>query len=272
MSGAVLRQSLRQVARPTVIVALGAAAFFFLTLLSSASFLEDFSRGPEGVPSFFEEPPRAIEAFLGGSADFFSPQGWLVAGMLHPIVLSLLTSGAIMIAAGAVATELERGTIDLVLSRPISRTAFLLGKAVASLIVVTVVHAGGFLGVLIARAIVERVDEIPVPDLLLAFAGSWVLFAAFAMVALLISSRSSLRGRATGITIGVVVTAFFVNFMALLFDEIDGARFVSPFHYFRPADILKGEPFVLDLLVLAAVAVVAGALAVWRFGRRDLTR
>lgn len=271
MSGAVYRHALRQVARATAIVSLGAGAFCYLVLLSSSLFIEDFAGGGQ-VPEFFRRPPRAIEAFLGGSADFFSAEGWLSAALLHPVILSLQTVGAVMIASGAVAAELERGSLDLVLTRPVGRGPFLLGKALASLTTVTLVHAGALAGGLLARVWVEGVDAISVGSMLAAFAGSWALFAALSMIALLISVRSSLRGRAVGAAVAVVVGSFFLNFMALLFDDISDLRYASPFHYFRPADILTGEPYAADLLVLAALAAVSLAGALWWFRARDLTR
>jgi ABC-2 type transport system permease protein len=272
MSGPVFRQALRQVARALLLVSIGAGAFFYLVLLSSSLFLEDVTQGSGQVPEFFRTPPRAVEAFLGGSADFFSPRGWLSAAFLHPVVLALQTAGAIMVSAGAVAAELERGSLDLVLARPVGRGGFLSAKAAAALVAVTGVHLGALAGVLVARGTVERVDEIPLGDVAVAFAGSWALFAAFAMLALFLSARSSLRARATGGAVGIVVGSFFLNFMALLLDQIEGVRYASPFHYFRPADILSGEPYAFDVGVLLVVAAAASAGAMWWFGRRDLTR
>ncbi|HEX9890556.1 MAG TPA: ABC transporter permease subunit [Actinomycetota bacterium] len=272
MSAAVYGHAVRQVVRATLIVSVGAAAFCYLVLLSSSLFIQDFA-GPGGqVPEFFRTPPKAIEAFLGGSADFFSAEGWLSAALLHPVILSLQTVGAVMVASGAVAAELERGSLDLVLTRPVGRGPFLMGKALASLTTVTAVHAGALAGALLARVWVDGVDAIPVGSMLTTFAGSWALFSALSMIALLISTRSSLRGRSVGAAVAVVVGSFFLNFMALLFDDIAGLRYASPFHYFRPADILSGDPYLPDLLVLVALGAVSLLGALWWFGRRDLTR
>jgi ABC-2 type transport system permease protein len=170
-----------------------------------------------------------------------------------------------------VATELERGTLELVLSRPVGRTPFLSAKMAASLGTVTIVQIGGVVGTLIARWTIPEVSAVTVGDILLAFLGSWVLFGAVAMVGVLISAGSSLRGRATGAAVGVVVAGFFANFMASLIDEIDWLRYASPFHYFRPGDLMRGEG-LLDLLVLVGVGALAAAAGIRRFATRDLTR
>jgi len=267
MNGAVFRTTLRESARSIAIVTLGLAAFFYLVLLSSSAFLDDIF----AAPGFFRQPPKAIEAFLGGSANFLEPSGWLVTAMMHPVALALATVAAVGIAAGAVATELERGSLELVLARPVSRRAFLLGKLGASLVAVTAAQAGGVAGVLIARLTVDRVDEIAVADVLVTFLGAWLLFAAFAAVATFFSAGSSLRGRALAAGVGVIVASFFANFVALLFDEVGGLRYATPFHYFRPGELMEGSA-VADLGVLLALGVLFTALAVRRFQRRDLTR
>jgi ABC-2 type transport system permease protein len=264
----VFRQSLRQAGRTLAVLTAAAGLFYYLVLLSSSSFLSTTSQ----FGGFFANPPRAISAFLGGSADLLHPVGWLALGMTHPITLALLTAAAFNVGAGAVATEIERGTIDLVLSRPVGRARFLTAKAAAALVMVTAVEVGGLLGVLVARATVNGVGEVPLPGAVKAFGVSWVLFAAFAKLAVLASARSSLRGHALGFSVAIVVGTFFVNFAALLVDGLYGLRFASPFHYFRPADVMSDGARAGDVLVLAGLLAAAGVAAMWWFARRDLTK
>ncbi len=245
---------------------LGAAAFFYLLLLSSSSFATDGE-----ITGFLREPPRAIQALVGGSFDFLRPSGWVATGMSHPITLSLFTASALMIASGAVATEVERGTIDLTLTRPISRSSFLAGKAAASIVAVTFVEMMGFLSALVARLTITAVSEIGVAELARAFFGSWLLFSGFAMMAVLISVHASLRGRAIGLSVGVVVLSFFVNFTALLIDELHGLRFLSPFHYFRASEVMDGRA-LSDLWALVGIGALAAAIAFFTFANRDIRR
>jgi ABC-2 type transport system permease protein len=225
MNAAVLRHALAQVHRTIGLLAVGAGAFFYLVLLASSSFVNQLPEVP-----FFRTPPKALTAFLGGSIDFFHPSGWLANGMTHPVTLALLSSAALAVASGAVATEIERGTLDLVLSRPVGRTPFLVAKAVASVAAVASVEVGGFAGVLIARLSTPQVSGLPLARAALAFFDSFLLFAALAMVGVLVSARSSLRGAAIGTSVGLIVMWFFMNFIGLLFDEVSAIRYASPFH------------------------------------------
>lgn len=267
MSGPVFRQALRQASHTIVVLSAAAAAFYYLILVASRSFLS----GSTSI-GFFKNPPKAIEAFLGGAANFLEPSGWVAAGMTHPVTYALLTAAAMVVAVNSVATEVERGTIDLVLSRPVGRNRYLLGRAAASVVAVTAVEVAGLVGVLVARATISVMHDLDLAGILWAFLQSWLLFVALSMVGLLASSRSSLRGRALGVAVGAVVGSFFLNFLALLIDGLSGLRYLSPFHYFRPGEVLEGTRDPADYLVLAAAALAALGAALRSFSRRDLAR
>lgn len=268
MNAVAFRHALFRSLRTAAILAAATGLFYWVILLSSSSF---FGAADE-LPPFLRQPPRIMQAFLGGSADFISPVGWMSTGTIHPVVLALTTIGGFMVVVRSGATELERGTLDLVLTRPVGRVPYIVARAFAALLLLTLVELGGFVGAMIARATVNGVDEIPLGDIVLIFVGHWLLFAAFTMIALLIFARASLRSRAMGLSIGVVVGMFFLNFLSLLFDVTTWLGYLSPFHYFNAARVLTHQGFVLDWLVLVGIAIVAGALAVRTFATRDLTR
>lgn len=270
MNGVAFRYALRTSLRSAVIIALVLGAFFWVTLASSAAFLTVEDGQP--LPPFLRDPPRVMQAFVGGSAEFTSPVGWVSTGMLHPIVMTLAAMGGLLVVVKTGATELGTGTLDLVLSRPVGRARYLAARAGASLILLTIVEAGAFAGSVVARGTVKGVDRLGVGDLALTFVGHWLLFAVFSMIGLWLFARSSLRSRAMGVTIGVIVGAFFVNFVSLLFDAVSWLGYLTPFHYYSAARVLNDDAYLSGWLVLAAAALVAGAAAFVSFGRRDLTR
>ena len=268
MSPQVFRHLLGQAARTTAALSAGTAAFFLLVLTSSASFLSGAS---VDIP-FLREPPRAMRALLGGTADFTQPEGWLVTALNHPITLALFTAAALSVAVGGIAGEVERGTIDFILTHPVARAGYALTVAVAAVVVVTIVEASGMVGVLVARLTVEGMDQIDVSGVFRAFLGSWVLFAAIAALATLVSANARLRGRASAVAVGIVILSFFANVAALLLDSLYPLRRLSLFHYLDSSGLVESAAPLPDLLVLAAVAAGGIALAVVSFARRDVVR
>jgi ABC-2 type transport system permease protein len=267
VNGTVLAHMLRQAVRTAVALCAGTLAFFYLVLTASSSFL---SEATFDIP-FLRDPPRAMQALFGGSVDFLHAGGWVVIALAHPITLALFTAAALTV-PGAIATEVERGTIDFVLSRPIRRSSYLLAVTTASLVVVTAAHLSALLGTLLARQTISGVDDLSVSGLLRVFFGSWTIFAAISLVAVLISANSSLRSRAVGLSVGFVVLSFLINVAALMLDQLYPLRRLSLFHYFQAAHVLDSTARLRDLIVPGLIGVVALLAAVLSFSRRDIVR
>ena len=90
-----------------------------------------------------------------GGGDIFSLPGSIALSFIHPIAIILTSVFAVGFSAGAIAGERQRGTLEVVLARPISRRGFYLTilAAVFGFIAVSVAAllAGGLAGVRICR-------------------------------------------------------------------------------------------------------------------------
>lgn len=268
MNREVFLHAFRASRRTALLCALGMAAFTWVIMSSSALFATDAAN----IPPIVRDPPRALVAFFGGTANLLIPEGWLAAGLVHPIVMSLSALGAFIVPASSGIAELERGTLDLVLSRPISRVQVLYAKALAMLTAVAIVSVGGIVGTIIARYTVTGAMELSTVEILRAFAGQFLLFATFGMIALWLFARGKLRSRSLGAAIGVLIGSFLVNFLSLLFDLLEPLGLATPFRYFRAANVLSGKPWVSGFAVLIVVSAAFLALARRSFTTRDLSR
>ena len=108
--------------------------------------------------------------------------------------------------------------------------------------------------------------------LLRVFFGSWTIFAAVSLVAVLISANSSLRSRAVGLSVGFVVLSFLINVAALMLDQFYPLRRLSLFHYFQAAEVLDSNSRLGDLIVPGVIGAIALLAAVLSFSRRDIVR
>ncbi len=78
-------------------------------------------------------PPTRMLRALGGNAMDFSTAAIEMAFWNHPFVLLMFAVWAIARGSASVAGEIERGTMDLILSRPITRFAYLSAQIAAAL-------------------------------------------------------------------------------------------------------------------------------------------
>jgi ABC-2 type transport system permease protein len=214
--------------------------------------------------------PKALLAFFGiEKGGLGSAAGYLQAelfGLMLPLVLI-----AYMIAAGSAATagEREAGTLEFLLSQPVSRRRALLEKCMGlctSLLVVTASFT-------VALVVSTRVFAVHVaaPHLLAATASAYLLAALFGAIALLVGCITAHRALAAGIAAAAAVAAYLLSSLAALVAGLKPFRPMSPFWWYSGHDPLRQglEPLHIMLLVSTTLLCIAAAVAV--FDRRDLT-
>ncbi len=216
--------------------------------------------------------PELLSGLFGGLFGSLTPlETWMMTLFTHPFVLTLFSVVVISVATRSLAGEVDRGTIDLLLSYPVARW-----QPVAACVVV-------LLGALLLQTLVLwlsfraglEIGGIEIPESL----GSlrWVaanlmaLFCAVSGVALFFSATASDYGRALGRGLGFVIVSFLLNLLANLWSRIELLDVLSVFHYYRPQPIVEqGGPMVGDLAVLSLLTLVGWVGALVAFSRRDI--
>jgi ABC-2 type transport system permease protein len=212
-------------------------------------------------------PPQFAQ-FGGG--DIFSLTGSVALGLVHPISVGLNLVFAVGFCAAAVAGERQRGTLEILLSRPLSRHGTYATLAVAGALFIAVTTAGFLVGVVLASALTGRLEELGVTYLPLLWLNAWLLFAAFGAIALAMSVSFDRLSPALGISLGFVLISYFLEVLGSLWPDAKGLQPYSLFHYLDPKTVLTGNVDPLDFAVLAIVLGIAVVAALVIFPRRDL--
>jgi ABC-2 type transport system permease protein len=212
--------------------------------------------------------PEQLTQFGGG--DIFTLSGSIALGAIHPISLILNSVFAVGFATAAVAGERQRGTLEVLLARPISRRTTYLTLLVVTLTFVAVAVLATMIGATIGSAIAGVLDELAVEKLPLLWLNGFLLFASIAAIGLAASVSFDRLTPALGITAGVVVVMYFLEVLGTFWPDAEWLQPYSLFHYYQPKDVLSGTA---PLINFALPAVVAGVAIVWalvEFPRRDL--
>ncbi len=194
----------------------------------------------------------------------------------HPFFLIFIAVWGIARGSGAVAAEVERGTMDLLLSRPISRTAYLSSQVLVALAGLAIMAIA--LGAGASWALRHNVLRIP-PD-------PWLLFRpAFNLAALglpifgytlLASSADHVRWRPTTIGASLTMGGLIARIIALqpVFSDRPWKPWlesVSIFKAYNPIEVvMEGETFGGNVAFLAGIAAPCILLAFLIFAFRDL--
>jgi ABC-2 type transport system permease protein len=212
--------------------------------------------------------PQQLMQFGGG--DIFSLSGSMALGAIHPISLILNSIFAVGFATSAVAGERQRGTLEVLLARPLSRRTVYRTLLVAILAFVAVAVLASIVGAAIGASIAGVAGELVPARLPLFWLNGFLLFGAIAAVGLAASVSFDRLTPAIGLTVAFTVVSYFLEVLGTFWPDAKGLQTYSIFHYFDPKQVLEGNVAVGNLAVLAAVAVVAIAWALWEFPRRDL--
>ena len=213
--------------------------------------------------------PSQFAQFGGG--DIFSLAGAVALGFVHPIAVGLNLVFALGFGAAAVAGERQRGTLEVLLSRP-HLAAWHLPDARGR---GGRVHrrddrsrsvAGSFIG----SAATGRTAELGVGNLPILWLNGVLLFWAFGAIALLASVSSDRLTPAIGVSLAFVLVSYFLDVLGSLWPDAKWLQPYSLFYYVDAKADLAGLPHASDFVVLAAVIAVAVGAALVVFPRRDL--
>jgi ABC-2 type transport system permease protein len=220
------------------------------------------------------QPPSAFRALSGssGAVSLASYPGLVGAGLVHPFWIAMQLTVVGSFGAAAVAADVEAGTIELLMVRPISRARLLAERTAALVTGSVLVTAAATATVAIGVAATPRLQETVS---LAGVAAAGVLGLGLALCiagpVLAVSAAGRHRGQVVGATIAFGAVGFAVNFIAQAWPTVSFLRFLSPFHYYTPADALvSGTVPVGSMAVLLAVFVAGIAGAVRLLARRDL--
>lgn len=212
--------------------------------------------------------PEQFAQFGGG--DIFSLPGAIALGFIHPISLILNSVFAVGYSTAAVASERQRGTLEVTLSRPISRRT-LYGTLLVASFTFLAASTTALIAGAVAGATLEGVrSELPLAPLPLLWLNGILLFGAISSIGLAASVSFDRFAPALGVTLGVVVVSYFLEVLGSLWPAARWLQPYSLFHYLQPKAILTGHAAASDLALLALVLACAVTYALVVFPRRDL--
>jgi ABC-2 type transport system permease protein len=212
--------------------------------------------------------PKQLTQFGGG--DIFSLSGSMALGAIHPISLILNSIFAAGFATSAVAGERQRGTLEVLLARPLSRRTIYLTLLVAVLGFVAASIAASVVGAVVGSAIAGVSGELVPGRLPLFWLNAFLLFGAIAAVGLAASVSFDRLTPAIGITVAFTVVSYVLEVLGTFWPDAKGLQAYSVFHYFDAKQVLEGNVESGNLVLLAAVGAVAIGWALVVFPRRDL--
>ena len=263
MSGRLLLQTWRWQAVKLVIISLALLGWGVLIPIIYTAFVEPLEDALERglVPEQFVE---------FGSGDLLSLTGSITLGLQHPLFIALVGIFGVGLASTAVAGERQRGTLEVLLARPISRRALYTTLAFALAVLVAIPLAATLGGMALGASIQGVSDELDAGLLPLVWLNGFLLWGAFAAFGLAASVTFSRSGPALGLTLAYTIGMYFLEVLGSLWGDAEFLQEYSLFHHFQAKEILTGAADPFDFLLLGGLIVLPVVYALIVFPRRDI--
>jgi len=263
ISGPLLRHTWRTHRVRLGIIALSLGAWGFLMPVIYATFGHQMeSLIKSGII------PDAFLRLMG--ADPFSINGSVALGAVHPIAIALEIVYPVGFAAAAIAGERQRGTLEVLLSRPLSRRVLYVTLLVAAIGAAIITTVATIVGTVAGAVLYDVAVGLDAGRMVLLGLNTVLLLAALAGVSVAASASFDRLTPALGIALAVTLLGYVLEILGTLWPDAAFLQPYSPFHYLHPLEILGGKTSAGDFLVLLSVLVASTAYGLWRFPRRDL--
>lgn len=243
---------------------LGVCVFIILNLIFYPSIRDQASQLNQSL----ERLPDAAKSLFSDTSDFLSPVGYLSSQIFYLMLPMLLGILAIGMGSSLIAKEENDGTIELLLSRPISRGRLLASKAMAGILILFFVGLVALVTTVIISSMVHI--EVGLGAIALASFMSMVLALLFGAIAFYMTAIGR-KGRLASIGVAALIAfgGYIITSLVGLASWLKWPDKFLPYHYYHPGDILNGRFSWWNLLGMVAVVATLGVLSWLAFRRRD---
>ena len=239
---------------------LGMFATTLLIVLLFPTFSEAFGQSLKDVPD-------SLKQIIGNAADYQQIEGFLQLQVFMQMIFLTIIYGVIL-CSGLIAGEEGQGTLQALLSQPVSRSKVYWHKLAASAVVLWVVNSMLFVGVVAGCLIIG--ESANFGRVFLSTAMMWLVSMVFSLFAYTLGAATGRRGFAGAIAGVYIFVAYLVSSLVSSVEWLKYINYASPLKYF-------GEPRIMDSGLdagnVAILVIACGVLSVvgWiMFTKRDV--
>jgi len=247
----------------------GIALLIFLMQIAVSGIVHDNEK-VKTLLAFIDALPSIVKTALGGEMLRLGNTAGLIAiGYNHPFVLFLFMLFAVGTPTGLLAGEVQRGTMELILSRSVTKIQVYLCAGVLTLAGMFALVTVMFLGTVAAVQIYEFSEPIPLNLFFRIAVNAGLLAGTFGAFALLCAAAFGRLYSAIGVAVAFLTINYFVAIVAEWWPTLHFLRKATLFYLIYYSNLWLAWP-VENMAKLAAILIAAAATGavVWR--RRDL--
>ena len=214
-------------------------------------------------------PPAVTDLFPVSEATFANIENFLAMEHYSLMVPLFIIFMLVAMAAVALASEVERGTAEILLARPISRIKLFFSRYLVGIASLIIFIAASTL-MIIPLAGLHNVDYSLTNFIsisILCFVFGWTVFSVSFLASAIFSERSKVYMTMGGMMVGMYV----MQIVASISEKWDYVQYFSFFYYYDyNKAILENSIDATNILLFTVVAVVCTIAGAYWFNKRDV--
>jgi hypothetical protein len=246
-----------------------AALVIFLMQLAVCAIVHD-NDNVRAFLKFLALLPSIMKTALGGEMlQVGNAPGLIAIGYQHPLVLFLYLLYAVGVPTRLLSNEVQKGTMELILSRPATKTQVYCVASLLTLVGMVALVLVMFLGTVVATQIYDFGEPIPLRLFFRIAVNGGLIAGAAGAIALCAAGALPGRPTALGVTVAVLVLQYFAWVVAQWWPRVGFLKPATLFYYANGAKLARGWPLD-DMAVLALLIIVGAVVGGLCWHRRDL--
>jgi ABC-2 type transport system permease protein len=223
----------------------------------------DFEELIKAYPEEFLQAFNITSISTGTLEDFFAFEHIAILWPLLAIFLVVSLAGSL------ITKEIEKGTIEILLSRPISRIRLYLARYFGALLSFIFFTVLSFVVLPVFAELYDvayRIEHYSVT----AF-GALLFGATILSVSFMVASFFSERNRTYIVLGGGLFIMYFANIVTNFNESLENLKYISFFHYFDAEMLMvRAEIDQLSMWVFLGVTVLSTCIGLYYFNKRDI--
>ncbi|OHB80508.1 MAG: hypothetical protein A2Z25_04745 [Planctomycetes bacterium RBG_16_55_9] len=246
------------------------ALMIFLFQIAVCGIVHDNER-VKALLEYLNVLPSFIKAFLGGDIlQAGNISGLIAIGYQDPLILLLYMLYAVGVPTALLAGEVQRGTMELILSRQTTKMHVYICAGLITVVGMYALVLVMFLGTVAATNLYHFYQQVPLHSFFKLAINGGILASAVGGIALL-AAACFRRGAAVSVTVAYLVVNYFISIITKWWPRMEWLNPATIFNYVDGPRIFGEPAWPIDdicvLIALLVVSTVAGGVIWWR---RDL--
>ncbi|KGE19365.1 ABC transporter permease subunit [Paenibacillus wynnii] len=240
-----------------------------LMVVSGMSKYAGLSSSGQSMNDLMADMPKALKAIMGiGDLDLNTASGYY--GLLYLYLLLMATIHAVMLGANIISKEERDKTSEFLFVKPVSRNSIITSKLLAALTNIVIFNLVTLISSILIVGQYSDGEAIS-GDIAITMLGLFIAQLVFMSIGTAIAAVKRKSKTAGSLATGILLLTFILSVAIDLNEQLEGLKYITPFKYFEPKNVMYGGGLDPVFVVLSVGMIVALFYVTYAFfKKRDL--